>query len=693
MMKRLLVAAACVGALGCLDFEGRLAKCDAGELAACAPLRDAGEVDGGGADAGVVDGGAADAGPLVCPPVDAGLPDGGLACPGFSYQCFCWVNPTPHGELVNQLVARGPHDVWAVGQGGQVMHFNGCAWEDHRPPELLTPDFATSVPTSVGFIDGGIVVAGLGLRPWGFVDGHWTSAPSTAEGNFSALNVEPDGTIVAVGDSAGAGLLVEGPNLSSLVDHSSSSVDTYSSVAWGPEGRLLVGQRGRTGKLLGGDGGVLLRSDGSADSTVFTSLWVEGRQAWCGGSKGQVMTYDFASASADAGSLGRDWANSYVGVHAPLPGGRMVLAGNNDLLAEGSPGDVLGGTAQTIFSTAEPTPGPAHTTSAISTIVSDDTGWAWAWETGGAHYVRSAQGQWAWDGAPLAVGLRAAVPIDGGILFVGGGNTLGAVSSASLVPVSSSDVGGVGWSTLWGDAVRQWVGDDDGRLCALTAGKCFSRPSGVNGAIMAIAGPAENLWAVGDQGVRARLYPDGGFHDFTDAAFQDVVFRAAAPFGDAVVAFADMGDGGSNGYLLHPDGGFEYWAAQPALFTIISAAVGPDGSLWAAGRSESLGNATQARLAHFLLDGGAEFHTIIDLSPTNPWPTGDLRALAPVGPNEVWALDEQGFLWHFTNGSAVRVETGVRADLRGLTVSTDVTGHRTLWLVGAWGAIVKYELP
>ncbi|MBI5067337.1 MAG: hypothetical protein HZB56_03785 [Deltaproteobacteria bacterium] len=41
---------------------------------------------------------------------------------------WCWESPTPSGNQVNAIWGTGPDDVWAVGDGGMLLHFDGTAW-------------------------------------------------------------------------------------------------------------------------------------------------------------------------------------------------------------------------------------------------------------------------------------------------------------------------------------------------------------------------------------------------------------------------------------------------------------------------------------------------------------------------------------------------------------------------------------
>ncbi|WP_394841944.1 hypothetical protein LZC95_33320 [Pendulispora brunnea] len=113
MARGLLLA--CLASAGALSFV----------LGACGS--DSANPGGGG------DGPGADAGP------DGAWPDGSLADgakpPGpwttrgiCSKDAWCWDHPLPQGNLLKDVWAAASNDVWAVGDGGTIVHFDGTQW-------------------------------------------------------------------------------------------------------------------------------------------------------------------------------------------------------------------------------------------------------------------------------------------------------------------------------------------------------------------------------------------------------------------------------------------------------------------------------------------------------------------------------------------------------------------------------------
>jgi hypothetical protein len=92
---------------------------------------------------GAGDGAAGDG--AIDAPVDTGVgSDGGTltTCPGVSYPgpALCgdghwrWERPTPIGYTLASIVAFSPSDVWAVGDAGTVVHFDGASWRVDPTP-------------------------------------------------------------------------------------------------------------------------------------------------------------------------------------------------------------------------------------------------------------------------------------------------------------------------------------------------------------------------------------------------------------------------------------------------------------------------------------------------------------------------------------------------------------------------------
>lgn len=63
---------------------------------------------------------------------DAGVDGGGpfvfSAVAGCSKDGWCWSTPAPQGNSLYSVFGSGPSDVWAVGEYGTIVHYDGAAW-------------------------------------------------------------------------------------------------------------------------------------------------------------------------------------------------------------------------------------------------------------------------------------------------------------------------------------------------------------------------------------------------------------------------------------------------------------------------------------------------------------------------------------------------------------------------------------
>ncbi len=66
---------------------------------------------------------------------DAGLQAGSGSC---TVDGFCWESPTPTGVSMNDVWGADEGDVWAVGFGGALRHFDGTDWSFQAPPTRET---------------------------------------------------------------------------------------------------------------------------------------------------------------------------------------------------------------------------------------------------------------------------------------------------------------------------------------------------------------------------------------------------------------------------------------------------------------------------------------------------------------------------------------------------------------------------
>lgn len=524
------VSAAMMVVVGCIDFDGKLESCHRG-AGVCSAF-DAGH-DGGS----IVDAGASN---------DGGGVDGGdaLACPGFSYNGFCWVNPTPNGEEY-LAVTGSENDLWVAGTAGTVMHWDGQRWDDRRLLETLGPDRIDShAVTGLAPIDGGIIVVGRAIWPHVWRNGAWVKlyGSPTLHPSFNAVAVDEQGQYMAVGVGEQGGFtatgLLEAGNQPTLTN--AASFLAFENVVALPGAGGFV----KTANLANGH--AFIAANGSVVFTYFdpagydhhdwglSALFLDGfSSVWCGGDYGVTGVYDISSGVFSPGHAGV----SESLIAGAVLGDRLMFLGNNDIFLEGSRQATLDGglTPLAVHDVI-------HPTTWNHAVVTSPSGWALAVGPGGQRFKRTPGSfpLWSMEGSRLKANIVGALAIDGGILFYGEGETFGTVYADSLVPrYQQGAPGSDGIDAVWIDGNNVWVSRRRGELCLRTTNGCTLQSRVSEGYVTVMAGrSAANAWAFGGEGQVARLRDAGWVNANIDAG--GAPFTAASPMGDDVMAFSTL---------------------------------------------------------------------------------------------------------------------------------------------------------
>ncbi len=129
---------------------------------------------GAGFDAGTTNDGAATDAPI-----------GPVALePGCSSDGWCWLRPRPTGSLLYNVTGRAANDVWASGQAGAALHWDGRSWTSHAVEgEVYDVVSVWTVGPNDAWAAGD-----SGFFHW---DGaHWTRATTTAGSAISGVGSE-----------------------------------------------------------------------------------------------------------------------------------------------------------------------------------------------------------------------------------------------------------------------------------------------------------------------------------------------------------------------------------------------------------------------------------------------------------------------------------------------------------------------
>lgn len=221
---------------------------------------------------------------------------------------FCWVNPAPHGFALFGIWGSAPNDIWAVGEAGTVMRYNGTAWVTLPSQDVGSDaDFAGIWGSSRNDI--WIVGQKGALSHWnGQIFTHSTLDPPVALN--AVWGVGPDEVYVA--GSGGNAFRCNAQQQCKLLPAAPGTDLTGVALIaiWGRSGTevYLAGSRLRSdsgGILNNLYGGVLLRWDGLSLSRVYTmeppnSVRFSAltgrtsgpRQLWIGTSDGGVLSGD-----------------------------------------------------------------------------------------------------------------------------------------------------------------------------------------------------------------------------------------------------------------------------------------------------------------------------------------------------------------------------------------------------------------
>jgi len=558
---------------------------------------------------------------------------------------FVWRNPLPQGDALLSVWGFAPDHLWAVGDRGRVLRYDGAAWQvaDPGPREYLAGVW--------GARPDDLFVTGYNGKVLRFDGGRWWDLPTGVTNDFNGIWGSGPNDVFTVGDR-GVILHYDGTCWRPQV---TGTTDLFFGVSGtGPTDVWAVGGRGNVAHY---DGATWTTVDVSAvaPDAHFVSVWAQAPgEVWLAGTGGTVLRlhggrWTRADAGTDAllhwvwGTGPKDvwvagdgatvrrfdgtaWRPVDPGVEVPAdpmggaehavrgawragPGETTVLVGDDGLIVMGA-AEALH-TART---------GPVADLYAVAG--------AWAVGGGGSVLFRDTQAQWH----PLPpVGretfLALALLADGRVLAAGTGGVW--IGSAR------------GWRHL---AVPEGV--PEGPVFALKAWDRRAVAVGANGLVLAFDGTA-----IAGEALSALPAPGG-----------ETLFGVAGAGPDDFVAVGAEGAA----YVRRGDA----WRAVPIeggedLYAVSDAgvAVGALGGIYRMeGRMEAGAWRTLAA------PGGFALNAVADDSGGGAWAVGDFGAVRLVEDDAVHEVD-----------------SGTGRTLRGVAVAPD--GRVTL--VGDGGAVLE----
>lgn len=189
---------------------------------------------------------------------------------------YCWENPLPMSSFYSAVWASGPSDVYAVGNGGRALHFDGRAWELQKTgvDEWLGAVWGSDKDNVYATSGSGSIVHRKG--------GVWKKEESGTTASLDAVWGSGPKDVFVVG-SGGTALHFDGTEWSPQAT-GTSEADLQALWGSGPKDVYAVGNRGYEG------GGAVVHYDGSsweelpAPGKSLCGVWGSGPDAvWVAG--------------------------------------------------------------------------------------------------------------------------------------------------------------------------------------------------------------------------------------------------------------------------------------------------------------------------------------------------------------------------------------------------------------------------
>ncbi len=541
---------------------------------------------------------------------------------------LCWEQPLPTGTPVRGLFALSSNAVWAVGDHGLVMRWDGARWTGFPSgtTSTLRSVWAASASEAWAVGDDGVVLRFDG-QEW--VGSTQSTGALRGVWGAGASNVWAVGALGRIQHWNGTGWA-----------EASSGVDA---------GLRAVHGSGASDVWAVGENGTALRWNGSSwqptttnDARALNAVRaVSPTEAWAAGEGGVLLHFQSGSWSAPASGTGEPLhalggtGGALVAVGAqgwvvPVSGGASQLSGNpnlyavsDDLWAGGERLERSDGGAWSTFTTRAVSEGT--TLNRVHGISKTEL-WAIGGDPSGptGAALHGGGSGWSFESMPLARVYHG--------LWVG----------------SATDA----WAVGEGGAIARWNGSSWANVTSPTAQHLYD-----------VAALGANVFAVGAQGTLIRS-TSGVWNDEAHPA-GTAELRAIA-LASPTRAFAV----GANGVALQWNGSTWSTLATSTTERLLDVAIITQNDVWAVGENGTVLRAT----------GGA-FAAV-------PFPHATrLSGVFPVAADQVWVVGDQGavYLW---NGSAWSArESGTRRDLKHIWG----LGADDFWIVGEGGALLRHR--
>ncbi|WP_375765682.1 hypothetical protein NR798_28715 [Archangium gephyra] len=580
-----------------------------------------------------------DAGPDAGPDADGGS-DGGCpqtsVLPTCSTSNWCWDNPLSEGRTLFTVRGRSETDVWAVGERGVALHWDGTCWARLTPGTTQALRAAWPAAGRTWWLAG----AGGALHKW---DGSaWTSQMLAESLTIYDIEGSSDTSAIAVGQG-GAIYSFNGTLWSPQSWDAGTSPAPELLAVW-PASNNEAWAVGKGSALVHGvDGGwVTVNKTGSVDLMAIAS-GVDAGTAHAVG-KGTLATYSNGSWSSAA----------YATSSTPL-NGVWTSSGATRIVGPASTIYVLGKASEA-----------SGTPQLLNSIWGND---AVLWAVGSSGtIVRRGATQWSEVPGGVTRNINAFWSAGGLDLWAAGDNDLVMRRQGNVwSPVAPPEAGT--FTALWGSGDLLFAAENSGstgKIHLLQNGK-WTTGGTFSSTVSSLWGSGvAPVWAVGGSGLIRRRDDTGAW-----ASEGNIITPGNTPlnavWGSSVTDVWAVGNGGA---VFRRDITGSWASVKPSTSADLFAVWGSGPrDVWVVGLN------------------GAAYH--YDGSGWTSFPTGvtqPLRGIAGRSSDRVWAVGDNGTLVFWNGTSWAAQVSGVSEHLRAVWVTPD-----SVWVGGTNGTVLRLQ--
>jgi hypothetical protein len=562
------------------------------------------------------------------------------APPTCSTSSWCWDNPLSEGRTLDTVRGRSATDVWAVGERGVALHWDGTCWARILPGNSQQLLAAWPAAGKTWWFAG----AGGALLEW---DGSsWTSQTLSAGLTLHDIEGASDTSAIVVGQ-AGALYTFNGQQWSPQSWDAGTPPAPELLAVW-PVSDTEAWAVGRGGTLAHGvDGGWSNSKLGSVD-LVDIAAGADAGTAYAVG-KGILATY-----------ANSRWTTSSFATSSTPLNGVWTSAGVTRIV----------GPASNIYVLGTSTPEPSGTPQVLNSLWGDDTA-LWAVGSSGS-IVRRADGQWSESPGGVARNINAFWGTDDLHLWAAGDNDLVMRRQDDRwSPMAPPEQGT--FRALWGSEDMLLVAENNptstgssGKIHLLQNGQwtqSASFPNGVNAFWGTGMAP---VWAVGDKGLIQRRDEAGTWTPEFDVSIGSAQLNAV--WGASLV---DIWAVGAGGVIVHRDSSGDWVNQQLSSATDLF-------GVWGTGSRDVWAVGLNGAAWHY--DGTA--WTLVSTGVTRT-----LRAVAGRSADSVWAVGDNGSITYWNGKTWTPQVSGVSENLRAVWVTPS-----TVWVAGTNGTVLRLRL-